>query len=58
MEGVTEQKGRGGIWTSEPRNKMPKLGPFKWTILWKMYVKICIEKGKEDKIVKNGWFYT
>lgn len=54
---MIELKGREGIWTSERRNEMPKLGSFKWTILWKMYVKICIEKGQgrqEDKTGKDG----
>ena len=52
-----ELKGREGICTSEHRNEMPKQGPFKWTILWEMYVVIRIEKGQgrqEDKTVKDG----
>lgn len=56
-KGVIGLKGREGIWTSEHRNEMPKLGSFKWKILWEMYVKICIEKGQgrqEDKTVKHG----
>lgn len=58
---MIELKERAGVQTSEWRNKMQKLRPYKWTILWKTEVKICTEKGQrrqEDKIAKNETYHA
>lgn len=58
---MTELKERAGVQTSGWRNKMQKLRPYKWTILWETEVKTCTEKGQrrqEDKMAKNGIYHA